>query len=106
MVYKKIKIVIGHKACRGAECLNCVESCPREVLEWDKEQKKVVVANFQECLICLACEEACREDGAHCLKIANNIRKEFKPTPKIDMWVGAVEVIPPTNVKSVAEEPS
>ena len=104
MLDKKVQIIIGHKACRGAECLNCVDSCPRDVLQWDKEQKKVVVANFQECVVCLACEEACREDGGHCLKFVNIIRKEFKPNPRIDMWTGAIKVVPPTKVKSVADD--
>ncbi len=100
MLDKEIKIVIGHKACLGAECLYCVDSCPREVLDWDKKQKKVVVVDFEQCLVCLACEEACREDGANCLKVAGCIRKEFKPTPKEDMWGGAREVRPPVKVKT------
>lgn len=98
MLDQEIKIVIDHKKCIGAGCLNCVDSCPREVLDWDKEQKKVVVVNFQECLLCFACEEACREDGNDCYKIEGAIRKEFQPAPHIDMWGGAREVVPPIDV--------
>jgi NAD-dependent dihydropyrimidine dehydrogenase PreA subunit len=104
MLDQRIEIIIGHKACRGDICLNCIYSCPREILQWDKVQKKVVIDNFQDCVVCLACEEACREDGGHCLKITNTIKKVFKPNPKIDMWVGAKDIIPPTDIKSVARE--
>jgi NAD-dependent dihydropyrimidine dehydrogenase PreA subunit len=95
MLEQEIKIVIDHDSCKGISCLNCVESCPREVLDWDKETKQVVVANFVECLVCLACEEACREDGNECYHFEGDIRKEFKPTPRMDMWGGAKEVKPP-----------
>ena len=95
MLRQKIEIVIDHKKCLGAKCLNCIDSCPVEVLDWDKQQKKVAVVNFQECLVCLACEEACREDGNNCYTFEGIIRKEFKPTPRIDMWGGAREVKPP-----------
>lgn len=100
MLEKEIKIVIGHEACLGAECLNCVESCPREVLDWDKQEKKVLVADFEQCLVCLACEEACREDGAKCLNIVGCIRKEFKPSPLESMWIGTSEVTPPIKVET------
>lgn len=95
MLPGKIEIVIAHKKCLGEKCLNCVDSCPCEVLDWDGNQKKVVVANFQECLVCLACEEACREDGNQCLQVKGSIQKEFKPTPIQDMWTGTREVKAP-----------
>lgn len=95
MLTQDIKIVIDPKKCLGATCLNCVDSCPCEVLDWDRDQKKVVVANFGECLVCLACEEACREDGNKCLKVEGAIRKEFKPTPIQDMWAGTKAIKPP-----------
>jgi NAD-dependent dihydropyrimidine dehydrogenase PreA subunit len=104
MLEKKIELVIGHKACKGEACLNYVYSCPREILQWDRVQKKVVVENFNDCVVCLACEEACREDGGHCLKVTNTIKREFKPNPKIDMWAGAKVIVPPTDITSVAKD--
>ncbi|MBW1997640.1 MAG: ferredoxin family protein [Deltaproteobacteria bacterium] len=95
MLKQKIEIVIDHKKCLGGSCLNCVDSCPVEVLDWDREQKKVVVVNMQECLVCLACEEACQEDGNKCFKVEGAIRKEFKPSPIQDMWAGTGVVKPP-----------
>ena len=95
MLPQKIEILIDHKKCLGAKCLNCVDSCPCEVLDWDKNQKMVAVVNFQECLVCLACEEACLEDGNNCLKVEGAIRKEFKPSPIQNMWIGTREVKPP-----------
>ena len=54
MLDKEIRIVIGHEACLGAECLYCVDSYPREVLDWDEAHRRVVVADFEQCLVCLA----------------------------------------------------
>lgn len=95
MLKQEIKIVIDHKKCLGRKCLNCVDSCPVEVLDWDKEQKKVAVVNMDECIVCLACEEACREDGNDCYKVEGCIRKEFQPSPIQDMWAGTATVKPP-----------
>lgn len=88
MIEQEIEIVIDYKKCLGAKCLNCVESCPVVAIDWDKEQRRVVANNFQECIVCLACEEACREDGNQCFTLEGCIRKEFKPTPIQDMWGG------------------
>ena len=95
MIEQKIEIVIDHKKCLGATCLNCVDSCPVEAIDWDKEQKKVVANNFQECIVCLACEEACIEDGNNCFTMEGCIRKEFEPSPIQDMWAGTGTVKPP-----------
>ena len=95
MLEKEIKIVIDHKKCLGANCLNCVDSCPTEVLDWDKDKKEVTVVNFAECLVCLACEEACQEDGNKCFTFEGCIRKEFEPSPIEDMWAGTGKVKPP-----------
>lgn len=88
MLDKKIEIVIDYKKCLGAKCLNCVDSCPVEAIDWDKEQRRVVANNFQECIVCLACEEACKEDGNKCFTMEGCIRKEFKASPIQDMWGG------------------
>ena len=95
MLKQKIAPVIDHKKCLGRKCLNCVDSCPVEAIDWDPIEKKVMPVNFQECIVCLACEEACREDGNDCFKMEGCIRKEFKPTPIQDMWAGTVDVKPP-----------
>ena len=81
---------------RDSETGECVIDEPSEA----EEQKKVEVVDFEQCLVCLACEEACREEGANCLKVAGCIRIPFKPLPYEDMWVGAREVTPPVKVKT------
>jgi ferredoxin len=95
MLKQKIHIAIEHKKCLGRNCLHCVDSCPVEAIDWDPIEEQVSDANFQECIVCLACEEACTEDGNQCLTMENVIRKEFKPSPIQDMWAGTVEVKPP-----------
>jgi NAD-dependent dihydropyrimidine dehydrogenase PreA subunit len=95
MLSQKIEPVIDHDQCLGWSCLNCVESCPVEAIDWDPKEEKVVPANFQECIVCLACEEACIEDGNDCFTMAGCLREKFEPSPIQDMWAGTVDVKPP-----------
>jgi len=53
-----IPTVIEEK-CVG--CEECVDNCPVDVFEMQKE--KSVVANAEECLGCETCVEVCEEDA-------------------------------------------
>ena len=96
MLKQKIELVVEHKKCLGRNCLHCVDSCPVEAIDWDPiEEQVVAVKELQECIVCLACEEACTEDANAVLRMEGVIRKEFKPSPIQDMWAGTVDVKPP-----------
>lgn len=53
------KPVIDEKKCTG--CGTCVEICPMNVFEMDKEKKKAVVKRPNDCIGCRACEVQCPE---------------------------------------------
>ncbi|MCK9151344.1 DNA-directed RNA polymerase subunit D [Methanobacterium alcaliphilum] len=41
------------------ECQNCVEACPRGVLEFDQKAKKVEVVDLENCSMCKSCVRVC-----------------------------------------------
>ena len=63
---KEIKIDLD--LCKG--CKSCMDACFVDVLQWDEEIKKPVVAYPEDCVWCLACEVACPED---CINVIPDI---------------------------------
>jgi len=51
------KININYDTCKS--CKTCVNACFVDVLRWDSENKKPVVAYPEDCVWCLACEANC-----------------------------------------------
>ncbi|MCR4393636.1 MAG: ferredoxin family protein [Dehalococcoidales bacterium] len=58
------QINIDLTRCKG--CKTCVNACFVDVLRWDEDQKKPVVAYTEDCVWCLACEAAC---PAECIEV-------------------------------------
>ena len=54
---KEIRIAID--GCTG--CKSCMKACFVDVIRWDEESKRPVVAYPEDCVWCLACECACPE---------------------------------------------
>ncbi len=52
---KEIKIDLD--TCKG--CKTCVNACFVDVIRWNAETKKPVVAYSEDCVWCLACEAGC-----------------------------------------------
>ena len=55
------KITISKKISEDGE--DCVNICPRGVLEWDKKKKTINVIDLEACNLCMSCVETC-ETGA------------------------------------------
>jgi ferredoxin len=51
------QINIEREACRGCEL--CVDKCPTEVFDYDKENHVPIVAGKEECIECLTCYYLC-----------------------------------------------
>ena len=51
------QIIVDQKACRGCEL--CVDECPTDVFEYDKENHVPIVAKKDECVECLTCYYLC-----------------------------------------------
>lgn len=52
-----VKVIVEQEAC--VRCGSCVEDCPNDVFELDKEHGKTVVVNEVDCIACLSCHEIC-----------------------------------------------
>jgi NAD-dependent dihydropyrimidine dehydrogenase PreA subunit len=44
------------------QCKLCVEACFQDVIRWDEKNGEPVTAYPEDCVWCLACEEACPVD--------------------------------------------
>jgi len=53
------EIVIDLARCKG--CKSCMNACFADVIRWNEETRKPVVAYPEDCVWCLACECACPE---------------------------------------------
>jgi NAD-dependent dihydropyrimidine dehydrogenase PreA subunit len=52
-----VKITIDCEKCEGADCAECVDVCPMEVLVIDGD--KVVIRDKDECSLCEVCMDVC-----------------------------------------------
>ncbi len=52
-----VEIKIDHDKCEGANCAECVDVCPMEVLIIDGE--KIAIRNTDECSLCEVCMDVC-----------------------------------------------
>ena len=63
-----VKIEIDEFMCNS--CKMCVDACFVDVLRWDEDERKPIVAYPEDCVWCLACEEACT---AQCIEVMPTI---------------------------------
>jgi NAD-dependent dihydropyrimidine dehydrogenase PreA subunit len=51
-------------------CKTCVDACFIDVIRWDNKEERPVAAYPEDCVWCLACEEAC---PAQCIDVIPNL---------------------------------
>jgi NAD-dependent dihydropyrimidine dehydrogenase PreA subunit len=56
-----VKITIDHNKCEGADCAECIDVCPMEILILDGD--KVVIQNKEECSLCEVCMDVCPNEA-------------------------------------------
>ncbi|WP_414469444.1 4Fe-4S dicluster domain-containing protein [Methanobacterium sp. ACI-7] len=81
-----VKVIVDEDACVG--CGSCVEDCPSNVYELDKENGKTVVMKETDCMACLSCHEICpaqalEHENIHVAKRLYIDRKVTKTIDKI-----------------------
>lgn len=55
------QITIDNDKCEA--CLQCVEECPRSVLEYDEKKKSIKVVDLENCSLCRTCEKDCQNQA-------------------------------------------
>ncbi len=55
------QITIDNDKCEA--CLQCVEECPRSVLEYDEKKKTIKVVDLENCSLCRTCEKNCQNQA-------------------------------------------
>ena len=54
---KMVKITLDYEKCEGADCAECVDVCPMEVLIIDGEI--IAISDVDECSFCEVCMDVC-----------------------------------------------
>lgn len=58
-----VKITIDEEKCEGADCAECVDVCPMEVLILEGD--KIVVQNVEDCSLCEVCMDVCPNEAVN-----------------------------------------
>ncbi|MCZ3366559.1 MULTISPECIES: 4Fe-4S binding protein [Methanobacterium] len=56
-----VKITVDYDKCEGAECGECADVCPMEVLVI--EEDTLVIKNKGECSLCEVCMDVCPDEA-------------------------------------------
>jgi len=60
--YQYYPLITVNERCEA--CMNCVEECPRGVIQYEDE-KKIIVTDIENCSMCKACMRICKQDAIH-----------------------------------------
>ena len=60
-VYQYYPIITLDDNCEA--CMKCVDECPRNVLEYDKKEKKIIIADIENCSMCKTCMRGCEQNA-------------------------------------------
>lgn len=46
-------------------CMECVEECPRDVIQYNEEEKKIIITDIEKCSMCRTCMRICKQNTIH-----------------------------------------
>ncbi len=61
------KVILDYDKCDGADCAECADVCPMEVLVLEGE--KITINNPEDCSYCEVCMDVCPNE---CIKIEDD----------------------------------
>jgi len=62
-VYRYYPLVTVDENCEA--CMKCVEDCPRNVLQYDEKEKKIIITDIESCSMCKTCVRDCQQNAIH-----------------------------------------
>ncbi len=67
--YKYYPLITIDDSCE--ECMKCVNECPRNVLEYDESENKIIIADIENCSACKTCMNNCEQSAINVDAVEN-----------------------------------
>jgi len=61
--YQYYPLITVDESCEA--CMECVEECPRDVIQYNKEEKKIIITDIENCSMCKTCMRICNQNAIH-----------------------------------------
>lgn len=61
--YKYYPVITIEDNCEA--CMKCVNECPRNVLEYDESENKIIITDIENCSSCKTCMNNCQQEAIH-----------------------------------------
>jgi len=86
-------------------CRKCVNDCPRNVLEYDEAENKIIITDIENCAMCKTCVRECEQSAVHVEsqegKFIFKIETDGSLSPE-DVLVNACDILKDKSSKIVA----
>lgn len=61
--YKYYPLITVDESCEA--CRKCADECPRNVLEYDEAENKIIITDIENCAMCKTCMRECEQSAVH-----------------------------------------